>query len=96
MAASAIRKRGYTLTEFETTLDTSTQSFQLLGSTIDQSPLVQTILRISAMLSASVIPVALFDGTTHAGEAPSRFSNMVAEIKCAYVKHSWSFSANCQ
>ncbi|CAI6084009.1 unnamed protein product [Clonostachys chloroleuca] len=57
--SSTLRHRGITISEYRKRLDAKF-TLSLPGSNIDQSPVTTTILGISAMLSNSVIPVALF------------------------------------
>lgn len=53
----------------------------LLGSSLHQSPLTKTVLQISAMLSTSVIPVALFSATSQLDEAPERLRPILGDIR---------------
>ncbi|EFY85129.1 hypothetical protein J3459_016513 [Metarhizium acridum] len=79
-AAATIRNKGMSILEYHTMLQAST-SMTLLGSALDQSPLTKTVLQISAMLSTSVIPVALFSATSHLDEAPERLRSILGEIR---------------
>jgi hypothetical protein len=54
---------------------------RLLGSTLDQSSVTRTVLRVSAMLSYTVIPVALFNPSKGMKNIPTRFADALAEIK---------------
>ena len=56
-------------------------SLHMPGSIIDQSPLAKTILRISAMLSTSVIPVTLFLATPPQPAAPAKFLDTYSELQ---------------
>ncbi|KAI5458452.1 hypothetical protein BGZ63DRAFT_46797 [Mariannaea sp. PMI_226] len=80
MAASTIRQTNSTIVDFEMKME-SRVPLHLLGSTIDQSPVSRTILRISAMLSFSIIPVALFYATSQIKIAPERFMGIFNDMK---------------
>lgn len=53
----------------------------LIGSTVDQSPVMRAVLRISAMLSTTIIPVTLFNAAPHTEPVPTRFVNIFNEVK---------------
>lgn len=80
MTACTIRKKGMTVLDYRRKLELK-MSWNMIGSTIDQSPVTRTILRISAMLSSTVIPVTLFSAPPYIKEAPARFMNIFAEMK---------------
>ncbi|KAH6994901.1 hypothetical protein EDB80DRAFT_728193 [Ilyonectria destructans] len=79
MTASTIRQTNSTVADYERNME-SRVPLHLLGSTIDQSPVTKTILRISAMLSSSSIPVALFCATSQLKTAPDRFMGAFKEM----------------
>ncbi|EFZ00704.1 kinesin light chain-like protein [Metarhizium robertsii] len=79
-AAATIRNKGMSILEYHAMLQAST-SMTLLGSSLHQSPLTKTVLQISAMLSTSVIPVALFSATSQLDEAPERLRPILGEIR---------------
>ncbi|KAK5995898.1 Nephrocystin-3 [Cladobotryum mycophilum] len=76
LAGSTIRKKGLTVFEYQQEVE-SNMPLRIMGSTIDQSPVTKTVLRVSAMLSSSAIPVALF----RLNEASARAMNASAGIK---------------
>ncbi len=80
-AASTIRFTRMTLSEYLRELDEKAMP-RIFGSAIDQFPMTRTILRVSAMLSSSAIPTALFNAQLKATEVPSRFTRAISEIKC--------------
>lgn len=80
LASSTIRYKGTTVEEYSQMLDAKTP-VSMLGSTIDQSPVTRTILRISAMLSTSIIPLALFTATSQLEQVPERFSSIFSDMK---------------
>jgi hypothetical protein len=84
LAASTIRQRGMTVDEYYRQLMEKTP-LRLVGSTMDESPVTRTILRISAMLSTSVIPVALFTAGSELKQVPERFTSIFGEIKSKYM-----------
>ncbi|KAK7420036.1 hypothetical protein QQX98_003043 [Neonectria punicea] len=79
MAASTIRQTALTVADYQQNMG-SRVPLHLLGSTIDQSPVTKTILCISAMLSTSFIPVALFSATSQLKTAPDRFMGILKEM----------------
>ncbi|KND91932.1 Nephrocystin-3 [Tolypocladium ophioglossoides CBS 100239] len=80
LAASTMRNKGLTVFDYQSKVEAK-MPLTLLGSTIHQSPVTRTILRISAMLSASMIPVTLFSASSHLKTVPARFTNIFAEMK---------------
>lgn len=80
LAASTIRNKGLSVFEYQAKTETK-WPLKLIGSTIHQSPVTKTILQISAMLSASIIPVALFSTTSYSVQVPDRFQSLLGEIK---------------
>lgn len=80
LTASTIRKKGWTITEYEKSLGLELP-LRLIGSTIDLSPVTKTVLRISAMLSSSVIPVAIFSAGSPLRQAPQNFMTELESMK---------------
>lgn len=80
LTASTMRNKGLTVFDYQSKLQAE-MPLTLLGSTIHQSPVTRTVLRISSMLSASMIPVTLFSATSHLKTVPARFANVFAEMK---------------
>ncbi|UNI22382.1 hypothetical protein JDV02_008274 [Purpureocillium takamizusanense] len=85
MAASSMRNKALTVLEYHTRIE-SKLPLSVFGSTIDQSPVTRTVLRISAMLSDSVIPAALFT-VSSLKTVPARFANVFAEMKAFQDDH---------
>lgn len=52
-----------------------------LGSMLDQSSVTRTVLRVSAMLSYTAIPVALFGSPKGHRNTPARFTETLKEIR---------------
>ena len=65
----------------------SNMPLRILGSMLDQSSVTRTVLRVSAMLSYSVIPVALFGSPRGHKKTPARFADTLQEIrgKCTAI-----------
>lgn len=80
LAASTISKKSLVVSHFQSQLQ-SNMPLRLLGSTLDQSSVTRTVLRVSAMLSYTVIPVALFNPSKGPKNVPTRFADAFAEIK---------------
>ncbi|KAH6603279.1 tetratricopeptide-like helical [Trichoderma cornu-damae] len=80
LAASTISKKGLDISQYQKELD-SNMPLRLLGSTLDQSSVTRTVLRVSAMLCCTVIPVALFTPSNGPKNMPTRFADAFAEIK---------------
>lgn len=87
LAASTINKKGLDVSLFQSQLH-SNMPLRLLGSTLDQSSVTRTVLRVSAMLSYTVIPVALFNPSKGPKNIPTRFADAFAEIRGSF--HSYS------
>lgn len=85
LAASTISKKCLGVSHFQSQLQ-STMPLRLLGSTLDQSSVTRTVLRVSAMLSYTVIPVALFNPSKELKNIPARFADAFAEIRGSF---SW-------
>lgn len=75
-----MRCRGMSVAEYAQILN-NRLPLTTLGSTIDQSPVTKTILRISSMLSMSMIPVALFTANSQLKQVPERFVSVFADMK---------------
>jgi hypothetical protein len=67
-------------TEYEGILN-SEYPKQLVGTSIDQSPIAKNLLRISAMLSHAVIPVELFYLDPAVSKTQPRFLHTLTETK---------------
>lgn len=80
LAASTISKKCLGVSHFQSQLQSS-MPLRLLGSTLDQSSVTRTVLRVSAMLSYTVIPVALFNSSKEPKNIPARFADAFAEIR---------------
>ena len=80
LAASTMHYKGTTVEEYSQLLDGKIP-LAMLGSAIDQSPVTRTILRISAMLSTSIIPLALFTATNQPKQVPDRFTSIFDDMK---------------
>ncbi|RFU76310.1 tetratricopeptide-like helical [Trichoderma arundinaceum] len=80
LAASTISKKGLDISQYQRELD-SNMPLRLLGSTLDQSSVTRTVLRVSAMLSYTIIPVALFNPSKGPKIMPARFMDAFAEIR---------------
>jgi hypothetical protein len=80
LAASTISKKGLDISQYQNELESS-MPLRLLGSTLDQSSVTRTVLRVSAMLSYTVIPVTLFSPTKGPKNMPARFRDAFAEIR---------------
>lgn len=84
LAASTISKKCLGVSHFQSQLQSS-MPLRLLGSTLDQSSVTRTVLRVSAMLSYTVIPVALFNPSKELSKElkniPARFADAFAEIR---------------
>ncbi|KAL6900330.1 hypothetical protein GGI43DRAFT_383810 [Trichoderma evansii] len=80
LAASTISKKGLDVSLFQSQLQ-SNMPLRLLGSTLDQSSVTRTVLRVSAMLSYTIIPVALFNPSKGPKNVPTRFADAFAEIR---------------
>jgi hypothetical protein len=80
MLSSTIRHRDITISKYRKRLDAKFP-LSFPGSNIDQSPVTTTILGISAMLSNSVIPVALFT-TDLLKQASTNLSSNFPDVKC--------------
>ncbi|UKZ58053.1 hypothetical protein TrVGV298_011915 [Trichoderma virens] len=80
IAASTICKKGLDISQYQKEL-ASNMPLRILGSTLDQSSVTRTVLRISAMLSYTVIPVALFSPSKRLKNTPARFTDAFAEIR---------------
>ncbi|KAK0759238.1 hypothetical protein N5P37_008123 [Trichoderma harzianum] len=80
IAASTISKKGLEISQYQKELD-SNMPLRILGSTLDQSSVTRTVLRVSAMLSYTVIPVALFSRPKEPKHTPARFTDAFAEIR---------------
>ncbi|KAL7942941.1 hypothetical protein V8C42DRAFT_330840 [Trichoderma barbatum] len=80
IAASTICKKGLDISQYQKEL-ASNMPLRILGSTLDQSSVTRTVLRVSAMLSYTVIPVALFSPSKGPKITPSRFTDAFAEIR---------------
>lgn len=83
IAASTISKKGLEISQYQKELD-SNMPLRILGSTLDQSSVTRTVLRVSAMLSYTVIPVALFSRPKEPKHTPTRFTDAFAEIRGAF------------
>ncbi|KAL7795059.1 hypothetical protein V8C37DRAFT_375440 [Trichoderma ceciliae] len=80
LAASTISKKGLDISQYQSELE-SNMPLRLLGSTLDQSSVTRTVLRVSAMLSYTIIPVALFSPSKGPKNMPARFTDAFAEIR---------------
>lgn len=80
LAAATMHYKGTAVKEYSQMLDAKV-SLGMLGSAIDQSPVTRTILRISAMLSTSIIPLDLFTATGQVKQIPERFTSIFADMK---------------
>lgn len=87
LAGSTIRKKGHTIFNYQRQLEVK-MPLGILGSTLDQSPVTRTVLRVSAMLSSSMIPVTLFNPAMELKDAPSRFLNVFQELKGNMISQS--------
>ncbi|PTB35981.1 hypothetical protein M441DRAFT_152171 [Trichoderma asperellum CBS 433.97] len=86
LAASTISKKSLDVSHFQSQLQ-SNMPLRLLGSTLDQSSVTRTVLRVSAMLSYTVIPVALFNPSKGPKNIPTRFADAFAEIRAFRDAH---------
>ncbi len=80
-----MRNKALSVLEYHTRIE-SKLPLSVFGSTMDQSPVTHTVLRVSAMLSDSVIPVALFT-VSSLKAVPVRFANVFAEMKGRFHCH---------
>ncbi|OAQ78445.1 tetratricopeptide repeat protein [Purpureocillium lilacinum] len=85
LAASTMRNKALSLLEYHKRIE-SKLPLSIFGSTMDQSPVTHTVLRVSAMLSDSAIPVALFT-VSSLKTVPARFANVFAEMKAFQDDH---------
>ncbi|KAJ6442265.1 tetratricopeptide repeat protein [Purpureocillium lavendulum] len=79
LAASTMRNKALDVLEYYDRVEAKLP-LSVLGSTMDQSPVTRTVLRISAMLSDSMIPVALLT-VSSLKTVPARFVKVFAEMK---------------
>ncbi|PTB72478.1 hypothetical protein M440DRAFT_158309 [Trichoderma longibrachiatum ATCC 18648] len=80
LAASTISKRGLDVSYYQSEV-ASHMPLRILGSMLDQSSVTRTVLRVSAMLSYTVIPVALFCSPKSHSKTPARFTDTLKEIR---------------
>ena len=80
LAATTIRNKGVSVAEYRDTNEAQLP-LKILGSALHQSPVTKTILQISAMLSLSVIPVALFNATSYLERAPESLKGVINDLK---------------
>ncbi|KAL6862291.1 hypothetical protein J3F83DRAFT_745778 [Trichoderma novae-zelandiae] len=80
LAASTISKKGLDVSYYQREV-ASNMPLRILGSTLDQSSVTRTVLRVSAMLSYTVIPAALFSSPKGHKTTPARFTDTFEEIR---------------
>jgi hypothetical protein len=94
LTASMIRRKNVTVSDY---FNTSQLHMPLSApkSHIDQSPFAEMIMRISAMLSSSAIPVAIFTATqSHMSSVPMRFQKIFTNLKGLQPFPRLGFSGN--
>ncbi|KAL7813420.1 hypothetical protein V8C26DRAFT_159239 [Trichoderma gracile] len=80
LAASTINKKGLDVSYYQSEVAFN-MPLRTLGSMLDQSSVTRTVLRVSAMLSYTAIPVALFGSPKGHKTTPARFTDTLNEIR---------------
>ncbi|KAK1240587.1 hypothetical protein MKX07_004615 [Trichoderma sp. CBMAI-0711] len=80
LAASTINKKGLDVSYYQSEVAFN-MPLRTLGSMLDQSSVTRTVLRVSAMLSYTAIPVALFGSPKGHRNTPARFTDTLKEIR---------------
>lgn len=79
-AASTIHNRGITVIDYLAGIEAKNKP-ALFGSTIDQSPVTRTFLKVSSMLSLAAIPASLFTVPWEANHAASEVDELLHQMR---------------